>query len=272
MPVSVDDLTRRIEQAAGRAPADVVIRNARLLNLATGTLDATEIAIAGEMIVGTYERYEATREIDAGGRIVVPGFIDTHVHIESSLVTPWEFERLVLPRGTTTAIVDPHEIANVLGADGIRYVLDAALELRMAVLVQLSSCVPSSHLETSGARLEAADLVALRDHPKAHGLAEFMNFPGVIAADPACLAKIAAFADRVRDGHAPLVGGKALNAYLAAGIANDHEADLGRSRVPSLRSRAGRTGLSRRSRVPGRPRYLPGRRRRIGRPEDRRTS
>lgn len=224
MPVSVDDLTRRIEQAAGRAPADVVIRNARLLNLATGTLDATEIAIAGEMIVGTYERYEATREIDAGGRIVVPGFIDTHVHIESSLVTPWEFERLVLPRGTTTAIVDPHEIANVLGADGIRYVLDAALELRMAVLVQLSSCVPSSHLETSGARLEAADLVALRDHPKAHGLAEFMNFPGVIAADPACLAKIAAFADRVRDGHAPLVGGKALNAYLAAGIANDHEA------------------------------------------------
>ncbi|WGF87472.1 adenine deaminase [Marinivivus vitaminiproducens] len=224
MAVSADDLARRIEQAAGRAPADLVIRNARLLNLSTGSLDATEVAITGDTIVGTYETYEAAREIDAGGRIVVPGFIDTHVHIESSMVTPAEFERLVLPRGTTTAIVDPHEIANVLGTEGIRYILDSAEAASLGVFVQLSSCVPSSHLETSGARLEAGDLVALRDHPKAYGLAEFMNFPGVIAADPGCLAKIAAFADRVRDGHSPLLSGKGLNAYLAAGIQNDHEA------------------------------------------------
>ena len=153
----------------------------------------------------------------------MPGFIYTHVHVESSLVTPFEFERAVLPRGTTTAICDPHEIANVLGADGVRYFLDAAMAMRMTLRVQLSSCVPATCLETSGARLEAADLALLRDHPAVLGLAEMMNFPGVLARDDAVLDKLIAFAGWHVDGHAPLVRGYDLNGYLAAAIRTDHE-------------------------------------------------
>ncbi|HEX5794234.1 MAG TPA: amidohydrolase family protein, partial [Geminicoccaceae bacterium] len=164
------ELRRRIDQALGRAAADLVIKNARILNVATGTLDAGDVAICGDWIVGTHDEYRGVREIDARGQIAAPGFIDTHVHVESSLVVPAEFERSVLPRGTTTAICDPHEVANVLGLDGIRYFLAAAETLRMTLRVQLSSCVPATGLETSGARLEAADLVAVRHHPAVLGL------------------------------------------------------------------------------------------------------
>ena len=217
------ELRRRIDQALGRAAADLVIKNARILNVATGTLDAGDVAICGDWIVGTHDDYRGVREIDARGQIAAPGFIDTHVHVESSLVVPAEFERSVLPRGTTTAICDPHEIANVLGLDGIRYFLAAAETLRMTLRVQLSSCVPATGLETSGARLEAADLVAVRDHPAVLGLAEMMNFPGVLAKDEGVLDKLVAFAGWHVDGHAPLVRGYALNAYLAAAIRTDHE-------------------------------------------------
>jgi adenine deaminase len=156
--VSTEALGRRIDQGAGREAADLVVRNARILNVATGTLDPGDIAICGDTIVGTLDSYRGRREIDAGGRIVAPGFIDTHVHIESSLVLPAEFEKGVLPRGTTTAICDPHEIANVLGLPGIRYFLEASRSLAMTLRVNLSSCVPSTELETAGARLEVADL------------------------------------------------------------------------------------------------------------------
>jgi adenine deaminase len=217
------ELCRRIDQALGREPADLVIKGAGILNVATGSLDAGDIAICGETIVGTYDDYRGVREIEAGGRIAAPGFIDTHVHVESSLVTPAEFERSVLPRGTTTAICDPHEIANVLGLAGIRYFLEAAQTLRMTLRVQLSSCVPATELETSGARLTAADLVAIRDHPAVLGLAEMMNFPGVLAKDGGVLDKLIAFDGWHVDGHAPLVRGYALNAYLAAAIRTDHE-------------------------------------------------
>jgi adenine deaminase len=217
------ELGRRIDQALGREPADLVIKGARILNVATGTLDEGDVAICGDWIVGTHDRYRGRREIDARGKIAAPGFIDTHVHVESSLVTPAEFERAVLPRGTTTAICDPHEIANVLGLAGIRYFLDASQTLRMTLKVQLSSCVPATELETSGARLTAADLVALRDHPAVLGLAELMNFPGVLAKDEGVLDKLVAFEGRHVDGHAPLVRGYALNAYLAAAIRTDHE-------------------------------------------------
>ncbi len=223
MALTRPELCRRIDQALGRERADLVIKGARILNVATGTLDRGDIAICGDWIVGTHEDYRGVREMDAKGQIAVPGFIDTHVHIESSLVTPTEFERAVLPRGTTTAICDPHEIANVLGAEGIRYFLDAAQTLRMTLRVQLSSCVPATHLETSGARLDAADLVALADHPAVLGLAEMMNFPGVLAKDDVVLDKLLAFAGRHVDGHAPLVRGYALNGYLAAAIRTDHE-------------------------------------------------
>jgi adenine deaminase len=223
MDLTKAELGRRIDQALGRGAADLVIKGARFLNVATGELDHGDIAICGDWIVGTHDEYRGAREIDGHGRIAVPGFIDTHVHIESSLVTPFEFERAVLPRGTTTAICDPHEIANVLGRDGVRYFLDAAAAMRMTLRVQLSSCVPATSLETSGARLDAADLIALRDHPAVLGLAEMMNFPGVLAKDEAVLEKLIAFAGWHVDGHAPLVRSYDLNAYLAAAIRTDHE-------------------------------------------------
>ncbi|MFH6785616.1 MULTISPECIES: adenine deaminase [Methylobacterium] len=219
-----DPIARRIAQGAGREPADLVIRGARLLDLVTGDLVETDIAICGDTVVGTYGTYEGARVIEAGGRIAVPGFIDTHLHVESSLITPHEFDRCVLPHGVTTVIWDPHELANVLGTPAFDYALAAAGETVMDIRVQLSSCVPATDLESAGARIEAADLSRYRDHPRTLGLAEFMNFPGVVAAESGCLAKLAAFAGRHIDGHAPLLSGPALNAYAAAGIRTDHEA------------------------------------------------
>ncbi len=221
--ISPATLAARIAAGTGDEPADLVIRNARLYCLVTGALIETDIAIVGDTIVGTHGRYQGHRTIDAKGRIAVPGFIDTHLHVESSLITPFEFERCVLPHGVTTAICDPHEIANVLGVDGIRYFLTSAERMVMSLFVQLSSCVPATHLETAGAALSAADLVPFMDHPKVIGLAEFMNFPGVIHRDPGCLGKLSAFSERHIDGHAPLLRGLPLNGYLAAGIRTDHE-------------------------------------------------
>lgn len=219
----IDDLKARIEQGKGDVPADLVLKGGRFFDLVSGELIASDIAICGDAIVGTFGTYVGQREIDISGKIVVPGFIDTHLHVESSLITPPEFDRCVLRHGVTTAICDPHEIANVLGAEGIRYFLDCAMETVMDLRVQLSSCVPATHLETSGARLMPSDLEPFMNHPKVLGLAEFMNFPGVLHHDPECLAKLALFAGRHIDGHAPLLRGKALNGYLSAGIRTDHE-------------------------------------------------
>ena len=221
--MTASEIGRRIDQGSAREPADLVIRNARLLNTATGTIDTGNIAVCGDTIVGISEPYRGRREINANGRVVAPGFIDTHLHVESSLVLPAEFEQGVLPRGTTTAICDPHEIANVLGVAGIRYFLEASESLVMTLRVNLSSCVPSTDLETAGARLEVEDLLPLRSHRAALGLAEVMNFPGVLARDPGLLAKLQAFAGGQIDGHAPLLRGLPLNGYLAAGIQTDHE-------------------------------------------------
>jgi adenine deaminase len=216
-------LERRIDQAIGRTRADLVIRNARILDLVTGELLPGDIAICNERIVGTLDDYSGLHEIDAKGRVAVPGFIDSHVHCESTLVVPGEFDRCVLPRGTTTAICDPHEICNVLGQEGLKYFLDGALGTAMDLRVQLSSCVPATNLETSGARLSVSELTPHRQHPKVIGLAEFMNVPGVLNKDPECLDKLAAFQGQHIDGHAPLLSGKQLNAYLACGIRNCHE-------------------------------------------------
>ena len=218
-----DVLERRIDQALGRLPADLVVRNARILNLVTGELQSGDIAVCGSLIVGTFDSYRGVEEIDAQGRFAVPGFIDSHVHCESTLVTPLEFDRCVLPHGVTTAICDPHEISNVLGLVGLQYFLDAAEHTALDLRVQLSSCVPATNLETSGARLTAADLVPHRHHPKVIGLAEFMNVPGVLNKDPECMEKLAAFAGQHIDGHAPLLSGHSLNAYLSCGIRNCHE-------------------------------------------------
>ena len=218
-----DRLERQIDQAMGRLPADLVVRNLRILNLVTGELESGDIAVCGNTIVGTFDSYRGVEEIDGEGRFAVPGFIDSHVHCESTLVTPGEFDRCVLPHGVTTAICDPHEICNVLGLEGLQYFLDCAQLTALDLRVQLSSCVPATNLETSGARLTAADLVPHRYHPKVIGLAEFMNVPGVLHKDPECMEKLAAFQGQHIDGHAPLLSGYGLNAYLSCGIRNCHE-------------------------------------------------
>jgi adenine deaminase len=212
-----------IDQALSREPADLVIKNTKFLNLVTGETVAGDIAICGSRIVGTYESYAGKREIDGRGLIAVPGFIDTHVHCESTLVTPAQFDRCVLPHGTTTAICDPHEICNVLGVAGLQYFVESASVTAMDLRVQLSSCVPCSTLETSGAELLAADLLPFRNHPQVLGLAEFMNFPGIFAKRPDVIAKLEAFQDGHIDGHAPLLTGRELNAYLACNIRTCHE-------------------------------------------------
>jgi adenine deaminase len=217
-------LERRIAQGRGDEPADLVLKGGAVWCLVTGTRVAGDVAVCGDTVVGIGAEYAGRREIDVAGRLLVPGFIDTHLHIESSCITPFEFDRCVAPRGVTTAICDPHEIANVAGAEGIRYFLAAAERTVMDIRVNLSSCVPSTHMETAGAELAAHDLLALADHPKVLGLAEFMNYPGVIHRDPGCMEKLRAFAGRHIDGHAPLLTGRDLNAYVAAGIRTEHEA------------------------------------------------
>ncbi len=217
-------LADRIAMGRGVVPADLVLRGGCVFDLITGELVETDVAICGDTIVGVFGSYQGRREIDVSGRILVPGFIDTHLHIESSLVTPQEFDRCVTPRGVTTAICDPHEIANVCGLEGIGYFLEAARHTLMDIRVQLSSCVPSTHMETAGARLGASDLIPLRDHPQGIGLAEFMNFPGVLMQDTGCLEKLEAWQGRHIDGHAPLLRGNDLNGYISAGIRTEHEA------------------------------------------------
>jgi adenine deaminase len=220
-----DFLRRAIDQGQGRTEADLVLKGGRFLDLVTGGLVASDIAICADRIVGTFGTYRGRHEVDITGKVVVPGFIDTHFHVESSLMPPQEFERCVLPHGVTTGICDPHEMANVLGVDAFAWFLASAETLAMDLRVQLSSCVPATdHLETSGARIGVADLLPFAAHPKVLGLAEFMNFPGVLAGEPGVLEKLAAFQGRHIDGHAPLLRGERLNGYIAAGIRTEHEA------------------------------------------------
>ncbi|UMA66340.1 adenine deaminase [Roseivivax marinus] len=229
------DLDIRIAAARGEIPADFVLRGGRVYDLVTGALSEGDVAILGDRIVGVEADYEAHEVIDVSGLILVPGFIDTHLHVESSLVTPHEFDRCVTPHGVTTAICDPHEIANVIGAEGIRYFQKASETTVMDLRVQLSSCVPSTHMETSGATLEADDLEALRGHPSGIGLAEMMNYPGVIHRDPGIMSKLRAFEGGHVDGHCPLLSGRDLNAYAAAGIRTEHEATSAEEAAEKLR-------------------------------------
>ncbi|WP_294930329.1 adenine deaminase [uncultured Paracoccus sp.] len=228
-------LEKRIAQARGDAPADLVLKGGQVFDLVTGAMLPGDVAICGDRIVGTCAEYRGTREIDVSGLVLVPGFIDTHLHVESSLITPHEFDRCVTPRGVTTAICDPHEIANVIGTEGIRWFQQASQHLLMDLRVQLSSCVPSTEMETSGARIEAADLAALRGHPSGIGLAEMMNYPGVVGRDPGVLDKLALFKGGHIDGHCPQLSGRDLNAYIAAGIRTEHEATTAAEALEKLR-------------------------------------
>ena len=230
----MSDLETRIAQGRGDVPADLVLRGGVVWDLTTDTMIGGDVAICGDTIVGIGADYDATVIIDVTGQTLVPGFIDTHLHIESSLVTPFEFDRCVTPLGVTTAICDPHEIANVIGPGGIRYFQEASQHTLMDIRVQLSSCVPSTDMETAGAQIDAADLAQLMDHPSGIGLAEFMNYPGVIHRDPAAMAKLRLFEGGHIDGHCPLLSGRDLNAYAAAGIRTEHEATTAEEALEKL--------------------------------------
>ena len=213
----------RLAAARGDFPVDLVLRDGNLVNVISGEVYRTDIAIHDRHVVALGAGYQGQREIDLAGKYVTPGLIDAHVHIESSLVTPPEFARAVLPHGVTTVVTDPHEIANVLGLEGIHYMLERAKSNPLNMYVMASSCVPATDMETSGARLEAEDLAQLVDHPWVLGLAELMNYPGVALGDEGMLDKISLFSHLVLDGHAPDMTGAMLNAYVSAGVRSEHE-------------------------------------------------
>ena len=213
-----------IDVAAGREKADLVLKNATFVNVFSGELDTCDIAVAEGLIVGLGQ-YQGFEEVDMTGRIVCPGFIDAHIHLESSLVSPAEFARAVIPHGTTTVITDPHEITNVMGTDGIDYMIAATEGLPVDVRFMIPSCVPASPMDESGANLDYRDIDSFFEHPRVQGLAEMMNFPGIISADGSTVAKIVASQAHHKkiDGHAPGLKGNDLNAYIAAGVYSDHE-------------------------------------------------
>jgi len=217
-------LHKLIDVAAARQEADLVIKNGKIIDVYQGKIIEGDIAISHDYIAGI-GNYKGKEEIDVEGAYVSPGFIDGHIHIESSYMTPEEFSRLVVPLGTTTVITDPHEITNVCGIDGLDYMIEAAASTALDIRVMVPSCVPSTPFENSGAVVSAKDIENIFKTRKVHGLAEFMNSVGVINNDEECVAKLAAALEsgRVIDGHAPDVAGNELNAYIAAGISTDHE-------------------------------------------------
>lgn len=217
-------ITRRVAAAQGKIPCDLQIQNVRYLDVFSCQWRKGDVSVIDGAIVGLDPGLKATRTIDGKGRWLVPGFIDAHVHIESSLMIPSNFESAVLKKGTTAAVCDPHELANVMGVPGIQYFLDSASSMDLGLYVMLSSCVPATGFETNGGgSLSARDLLPLTSHPKALGLAEVMNFPGVLYGDPELLEKLEAFSGGPMDGHAPLIRGHSLSAYATAGISSCHE-------------------------------------------------
>ncbi|HEV8630227.1 MAG TPA: amidohydrolase family protein, partial [Thermoanaerobaculia bacterium] len=216
------DVQRLLACARGDEPADLLLSGGRVLDVFTGELIPTSVAICDGRIAGLGE-YRAREVEELRGAIVLPGLIDAHVHVESSMVPPAEMARAIVPRGTTTIVADPHEIANVLGLGGVRWMLDDAAGAPLEMVVMAPSCVPATPLATSGASLGAAELAVLACDPRVRGLAEVMSFPAVIAGEAEVLAKIAVFAGRPIDGHAPGLSGAGLAAYVAAGPRSDHE-------------------------------------------------
>lgn len=231
-------LKRLIDVAAGREPADLVLKNANVIDVYQAEMISGDLAIVDGKIAGINGEYQGKETIDLKGKIVAPGFIDPHIHVESSYVTPEEFSRLLVPHGTTTVLADPHEIVNVLGLSGLDYMIEAAKETALDIRYMMPSCVPATNMENAGAVIEAADMISSFEKKQVDGLAEFINFPGVIHAQDEVLDKLLAAKERgLRiDGHSPMVFNEELNAYAAAGIANDHEC----STVEELKDRIAR--------------------------------
>src|SRR6266581_4643552 len=224
----MDGLQRRIQIARGQQPADLVLRNARLVNVCSGECYPADVALADGLVVGISapgDVYHGRQERDLQGRWVAPGLIDGHMHIESTMLLLSEFARIVTPRGITAVMLDPHEFANVMGVEAIRYVLESGRDLPLSAYVMLSSCVPASSYESPYRILMAEDLLPLLQDERVLGLAEMMNMAGVLYGDEQVLAKIAATQQHglVVDGHAPGLNGRDLCAYATAGIMSDHE-------------------------------------------------
>ncbi|MCR4419574.1 MAG: adenine deaminase [Clostridia bacterium] len=237
--MTVAALESLIDVARGRAPADVLITGARVVNVFTGEILEQSVAVKDGLIAGVGDYRTARAVYDFSGRYLIPGLIDAHVHIESSLLTPPQFAAAYLPHGVTAVIADPHEIANVAGVDGLYYMVEAARGLPFRVFYTVPSCVPATHMETAGAELGAAQIEqAFALFPESPGLAEMMNFPGVLNKDPEVLARLQAARERglAVDGHAPLLGGRDLQAYAAAGVQTDHECTGAEEAREKLRS------------------------------------
>jgi adenine deaminase len=217
------EIASLIKVARGDEPAELLLKNARVVNVFSGEIEETGVAITHSRVVGLGNDYPAQRVVDLNGKYIAPGLIDAHVHIESAMVPPYEFARAVVPHGTTSIIIDPHEIANVLGVEGIEYMLEASKYTPFSVYVMVPSCVPATHLETNGGILRWSDLITFKNDPWVIGLGEMMNYPGVLFRDQEVLDKLRAFFNRRIDGHAPGLTGRDLEAYVAAGIASDHE-------------------------------------------------
>lgn len=229
------ELMDRVAAARGDAPADLILRNAKLVNVLSGEIENTDIVIKRSRVVALGPGYEAVEEIDLAGRYVCPGFIDAHVHVESSLCTPPEFFKAVLAHGVTSVVTDPHEIANVLGLEGVRFMLDAAKRSPISMYVMAPSCVPATTMATSGAHLEAYDMEPLMSSPWVLGLAEMMNYPGVVHGEKEVMRKLEMFRHMVVDGHCPGLSQRQLNAYVAAGVRSEHEATTIEEALEKLR-------------------------------------
>ncbi|MEA1871982.1 MAG: adenine deaminase [Chloroflexota bacterium] len=217
------NLKELISVARGEIPADLLLKNARIVNTFIGEIEQADVAIYGDRIAGVGDYDKAKEIIDLQGKFLAPGLINGHTHIESSMLHPARYAQAVVPRGTLAVVTDLHEIANVCGSEGIKFVTDLARKLPLDMLFMAPSCVPATHLETSGAQISSKEVKKILAHPKIIGLGEMMNFPGVVSGDEEVLQKIGASKGKVIDGHAPGLAGKELNAYLSAGILSDHE-------------------------------------------------
>jgi adenine deaminase len=233
------NLSHIIKVAKGETKGSVLLKNASLVNVLSSEIYKTNVILDGSVIAGIDQDYQtAEKIIDLDGKFLLPGLLDGHLHIESSLLSPPEFAKIVVLHGTTTVIIDPHEIANVLGLAGIKYMIEAGKNLPIDIFVMISSCVPATHMETSGAVLKAADIDKALDFDRVLGLAEFMNFPGVVSGAPEVLEilKVARAKGKIIDGHAPGLSGKSLQAYASAGIGSDHECVTKEEALEKLRA------------------------------------
>jgi len=233
---SIEALKRRILAARGEVPADLVLKDGNIVNVFSGEIQKGDVAFFDGIIVGIGTEYHGKEEVDLKGKWVAPGLIDGHLHIESSMLPPSRLAPELLVHGTTTIVSDPHEIANVLGLDGVRFMLEDSRSIPFDTFFMAPSCVPATHLETSGATLGASRLSELKGNPRILGLAEMMNFPGVMMGDTDVLEKIDLFREKIIDGHCPLLGGRDLQAYLTAGIGSDHESSRKREGLEKVSS------------------------------------